>query len=286
MAAVKKWHACLRDRIDVWKGKLKNLVILNVGVNNILINLLILVKVIWWKSWVICQVFRITDLFGAIYNWFVCSDFNLATASFSARSFNILLEMLATVIPCSFRKITESIPVVLFDKSISEADWILPVLMANWMAVLKGSVSAIAEIGLWWSTLIDQSRERSFGTSIGAERLMLTFDGVAWSWMLCWISGSICKFSADLVFVQLLCILLDLDWLERWPWSILPLKSQPQWLLARLWHNWLIWSFCLKYWIMLTAMAFKINFLLWAWCWFFDLNHLPTVLGYSVLFQG
>ena len=35
---------------------------------------------------------------------------------------NILLEMLATVIPCSFRKITESMPVVLFDKSISEDD--------------------------------------------------------------------------------------------------------------------------------------------------------------------
>ena len=28
-------------------------------------------------------------------------------------------------------------------------------------------------------------------------------------------SGSICKFSVDLVFEQLLCILLDLDWLER-----------------------------------------------------------------------
>jgi hypothetical protein len=61
------------------------------------------------------------------------------------------LEILATVIPCWFLRITASIPVVLFDKSMSEADWILPVLMANWMAVWKSSCLPWRD---WWTLLI------------------------------------------------------------------------------------------------------------------------------------
>ena len=56
--------------------------------------------------WIICESKMSINLdaivkdFGEHAYLSGCSDFNLATASFSARSFNILLEILATVIPC------------------------------------------------------------------------------------------------------------------------------------------------------------------------------------------
>ena len=56
--------------------------------------------------WIICEskmsihLDAIVKDFGEYDYWSGFSDFNLATASFSARSFNILLEILATVIPC------------------------------------------------------------------------------------------------------------------------------------------------------------------------------------------
>ena len=183
--------------------------------------------------WIICESkisinldAMVKDLGGHAY-WSACSDFNLATASFSARSFKTLLEILATVIPCWFLRITESIPVVLFDKSMSEADWILPVLMANSMAVLKELVSAMGRlmnhfnpnrlasrlmfvlpfridycicITRWSSYLQSALRLNSLVVCMGPRK-----------WWFQLLIGSICRFSVDLGFVRLLCIVLDLD---------------------------------------------------------------------------
>ena len=216
--------------------------------------------------WIICESkisinldAMVKDLGGHAY-WSACSDFNLATASFSARSFKTLLEILATVIPCWFLRITASIPVVLFDKSMSEADWILPVLMANSMAVLKELVSAMGRlmnhfnpnrlasrlmfvlpfridycicITRWSSYLQSALRLNSLVVCMGPRK-----------WWFQLLIGSICRFSVDLGFVRLLCIVLDLDWLVRWLWNILPLKNQSQLSLGQLLRKQLLWSSC------------------------------------------
>ena len=87
-----------------------------------------------------------------------------------------------------------------------------------------------------------------FASSIGVYRFRLMMTGAVWSWMGRLISGNICKFSVDLVFEQLLCILLDLDWLERSPWSIWTPTSQSQWSQGWWLCNWLVWTFYLYWW--------------------------------------
>ena len=216
--------------------------------------------------WIICESKMSINLdaivkdFGEHAYWSGCSDFNLATASFSARSFNTLLEILATVIPCWFLRITASIPVVLFDKSMSEADWILPVLMANWMAVLKELVSAMERLmnsfnpnwlasSLMFVLLfriascICITRWSSYRPSALTLNSLVVYMGL---WTLCFqlLIGSICRFSVDLGFGRLLCIVLDLDWLVRRSWNILPPKNQSQLSLGQLLRKQLLWSSC------------------------------------------
>ena len=185
----------------------------------------------------------VKDLGGYAY-WSGCSDFNLATASFSVRSFNTLLEILATVIPCWFLRITASIPVVLFDKSMSEADWILPVLMANWMAVLKELVSAMERLINYFNpnwlasslmfvllfriaSCICITRLSNYRQSALRLNSLVVCTG-PWTLWFQLLIGSICRFSVDLGFERLLCIVLDLDWLVRRSWNILPPKNQSQ----------------------------------------------------------
>ena len=201
----------------------------------------------------------VKDLSGNAY-WSGCWDFNLATASFSARSFNTLLEILATVMPCWFLRITASIPVVLFDKSMSEADWILPVLMANWMAVLKELVSAMKRVMNYFNpnwlasslmivlpfriaSCICMTRWSSYRPSALTLNSLVVYMG---SWTFCFqlLIGSICRFSIDLGFGRLLCIVLDLDWLVRRSWNILPPKNQSQLSLRQLLRKQLLWSSC------------------------------------------
>ena len=201
----------------------------------------------------------VKDLGGHAY-WSGCSDFNLATASFSARSFKTLLEILATVIPCWFLRITASIPVVLFDKSMSEADWILPVLMANWMAVLKELVSAMERLMNYFdpnwlvsslkfvllfriASCICITRWSSYRPSALKLNSVVVYVG---PWTLCFqlLIDSICRFSVDLGFGRLLCIVLDLDWLVRRSWNILPPKNQSQLSLGQLLRKPLLWSSC------------------------------------------
>ena len=199
------------------------------------------------------------DLGGHAY-WSGCSDFSLATASFSARSFKTLLEILAIVIPCWFLRITASIPVVLFDKSMSEADWILPVLMANWMAVLKELVSAMERmmnyfypnwfvsslmflLPFWLASCICITSWSSYRPSSLRLNSLVVYMG-PWTLWFQFLIGSICRFSVDLEFERLLCIVLDLDWLMRRLWNILPPKNQSLLSLVQLLRKQLLWSSC------------------------------------------
>jgi len=201
----------------------------------------------------------VKDLGGYAY-WSGCSDFNFATASFSVRSFNTLLEILATVIPCWFLRITASIPVVLFDKSMSEADWILPVLMANWMAVLKELVSAMERMMNYFNpnwlasslmfvlpfriaSCICITRLSNYRQSALRLNSLVVCTG-PWTLWFQLLIGSICRFSVDLGFERLLCIVLDLDWLVRRSWNILPPKNQSQLSLRQLLRKQLLWSSC------------------------------------------
>jgi hypothetical protein len=141
---------------------------------------------------------------------------------------------------------------------MSEADWILPVLMANWMAVLKELVSAMERmmnyfypnwfvsnlmflLPFWLASYICITSWSSYRPSSLRLNSWVVYMG-PWTLWFQFLIGSICRFSVDLEFERLLCIVLDLDWLMRRLWNILPPKKQSLLSLVQLLRKQLLWS--------------------------------------------